>query len=38
MINMLQYLNIPAKIIDRPEKLKDAERIILPGVGVFDTV
>ncbi len=36
IINMLQYLSIPAQIVDRPEQLKNAERIILPGVGAFD--
>lgn len=34
--NMLAYLRKPARIIDRPEELRDAEKVLLPGVGAFD--
>lgn len=37
IVNMLQYLNIPAEIIGKPDQLKNAERILLPGVGAFDS-
>jgi glutamine amidotransferase len=35
--NMLRKIHVPSIIASRPEELKDASRIILPGVGSFDT-
>lgn len=35
--NMLNFLGVESKIIDSPSQLKDADKIILPGVGSFDT-
>ena len=34
--NMLNFLGVESKIIDSPSQLKDADKIILPGVGSFD--
>jgi imidazole glycerol-phosphate synthase subunit HisH len=34
--NVYNRLNIPAVIVKQPDNLKDAEKIILPGVGSFD--
>lgn len=34
--NMLRYIGQPSKIVERPDELVDAEKIILPGVGAFD--
>ncbi|MEM8501318.1 MAG: imidazole glycerol phosphate synthase subunit HisH [Pseudomonadota bacterium] len=34
--NVYHRLNIEHCIADKPEQLKDADRIILPGVGAFD--
>jgi imidazole glycerol-phosphate synthase subunit HisH len=34
--NMLDYLRIKSFIIDCPKKIKDANKLILPGVGSFD--
>jgi len=34
--NIYERLNIPFKIADDPRAVKDAEKIILPGVGAFD--
>lgn len=34
--NMLKYMGKPAIIVDHPEQLVGAEKIILPGVGAFD--
>lgn len=34
--NIYNSLNIPHAIVDRPEALADATKIILPGVGAFD--
>jgi imidazole glycerol-phosphate synthase subunit HisH len=36
VLNMMKYLNIDCTLIDDPNKLKSAEKIILPGVGAFD--
>lgn len=33
--NSLDYLNIPNKIINKPEEINNFEKIILPGVGAF---
>ncbi len=35
--NMLKKLGIASELIDRPEQVRGAEKIILPGVGAFDT-
>ena len=35
-VNIYKRLNIPVVIADSKEKLENAERIILPGVGAFD--
>jgi len=35
--NMLRYLGKPCQIIAEPSKLIKAEKLILPGVGAFDT-
>jgi imidazole glycerol-phosphate synthase subunit HisH len=34
--NIYERLKIPFKVADTPEQVKDAEKIILPGVGAFD--
>jgi imidazole glycerol-phosphate synthase subunit HisH len=34
--NVYHKLNIPAKVAKKAEDLKDADKIILPGVGAFD--
>ena len=34
--NVYKRLNIPAIIVKQPEELKNARKIILPGVGAFD--
>tara|TARA_B100000519_G_C14195664_1_gene415311 strand:+ start:376 stop:999 length:624 start_codon:yes stop_codon:yes gene_type:complete len=34
--NVYNNLNIPIRIVDQPSKLKNIDRIILPGVGSFD--
>lgn len=33
IVNMLKYLNFYPKVISTPRELKDADKIILPGVG-----
>lgn len=35
-VNVYKRLNITAKIAIHPDDLKDADKIILPGVGAFD--
>lgn len=35
-VNVYNRLNIPTKIACRPDDLKSASKIILPGVGAFD--
>jgi glutamine amidotransferase len=35
--NMLEYLGFESKISDCPKEIKNAKKIILPGVGAFDT-
>ncbi|MBC6962781.1 MAG: imidazole glycerol phosphate synthase subunit HisH [Nitrosomonas sp.] len=35
-VNIYNRLNIPARIVETPEELATAEKIILPGVGAFD--
>lgn len=35
--NMLNYIGADSIIIKEPSQLKDADKIILPGVGAFDT-
>ena len=34
--NMLKYLNIESKVTNSADDIKNAERLILPGVGSFD--
>lgn len=34
--NVYKQLNIPAKLVTRPEELENISKIILPGVGSFD--
>jgi len=36
ILNMLRHLGIQSYICEKPEDLKQASRIILPGVGAFD--
>lgn len=36
IVNIYNLLNIKTRIINNPEELKLAEKLILPGVGVFD--
>lgn len=33
--NALDYLGFPCELTDDPEKIKNADRLILPGVGAF---
>lgn len=35
--NVYKKLGIPFKIASRPEELKEADKILLPGVGAFDS-
>ncbi len=35
--NIYNRLNIPFEVIENPERLKNADKLILPGVGAFDT-
>lgn len=35
--NMLKYIGIESKIENDPDQLKNSRKIILPGVGAFDT-
>lgn len=37
LVNMLKFLNIEAKVTDDWRELTKASRIILPGVGAFDS-
>jgi glutamine amidotransferase len=34
--NMLKYIGVPSEIVDNPDELGKAEKILLPGVGSFD--
>ena len=34
--NVYKSLNIPARIVKKPLKLKNISKVILPGVGAFD--
>jgi len=34
--NMLKKIGVQAEIIDSPDALANADKIILPGVGTFD--
>lgn len=36
LINMLEYLDVSYEIVSCPSNLKDATKILLPGVGSFD--
>jgi len=36
VMNMLKYLNIDSKIENKPSKIREAKKLILPGVGAFD--
>lgn len=36
VVKMVEHVGGKAELVDRPERLKDAERIILAGVGAFD--
>lgn len=36
VLNMLSYLNIPAVELKEPVEVREAKRLILPGVGHFD--
>ncbi|MCB9036075.1 MAG: imidazole glycerol phosphate synthase subunit HisH [Lewinellaceae bacterium] len=36
VLNMLKRIGVKAQIIDDPEKLSEAKKILLPGVGSFD--
>ena len=37
ILNMLKRIKVQAKISSDPEEIKTAEKLILPGVGAFDT-
>ena len=37
MLNMFKRLGVPASIESDPEVIRSAEKLILPGVGAFDT-
>src|ERR1039458_8283084 len=34
--NVYERLNLPYRIVKKPEELNDASKILLPGVGAFD--
>jgi len=35
--NMFRYIGVDSKVESDPDKIKDASKILLPGVGSFDT-
>lgn len=35
VVNAFEYIDIPAKILDRPDQIADVSHLILPGVGAF---
>jgi len=37
ILNMLKKLDVPVVISSRPDDIKNADRLILPGVGAFNT-
>ena len=37
IVNMLRRVGAEARVAERPEQLDGASRIILPGIGHFDT-
>ena len=37
ILNMLKKIGAPAKISSRPEEMEQADKLILPGVGAFDS-
>ena len=37
ILNMLKRLSIPCRLVEGPEDFDGIERILLPGVGAFDT-
>lgn len=37
IINMMRHLGIEAQAVSDPSAIRDADRLILPGVGSFDT-
>jgi imidazole glycerol-phosphate synthase subunit HisH len=37
ILNMYKHLEIPAQVVSTPEEIAKAEKLILPGVGAFDT-
>ncbi|MBD0368671.1 MAG: imidazole glycerol phosphate synthase subunit HisH, partial [Flavisolibacter sp.] len=34
--NMFKKIGIESQIVDQPEKVQKAQKIVLPGVGAFD--
>lgn len=36
LTNMFKYINVPSVIINDPQQLYSAQKILLPGVGAFD--
>ena len=38
LINCLNHLNIKSSLLKKPEETKTFKKIILPGVGSFDSV
>ena len=37
ILNMLKKIGAPARISGDPDEIRSAEKLILPGVGAFDT-
>ena len=37
IVNMLKRIGVPARVSGDPETIRNAEKLILPGVGHFDT-
>lgn len=36
MLNMLRHLDVPTELVSKPDEIRRASRLILPGVGSFD--
>lgn len=37
IVNMFRRIGVPARVAERPQQLEGASRILLPGIGHFDT-
>ncbi len=37
VLNALDHLDLPARLVERPDDLRQVDRVLLPGVGAFGT-